>query len=112
MLYYYVQAGRFPFMGFSKIIILLAFLIGLVFLVLAFLVYKDADKRGLNGLLWGLPILIPWLGAVFLILYLILRDGGQLAARKTTTSDILDERYGKGELTREQHLQMKDDAKK
>ena len=111
MPYYYGQPGLFPFVGFFKIAILLAFLIWLVFLVLAFLVYKDADKRGLNGLLWGLPILIPWLGAIFLILYLILRDGGQLAARKTRTSDILDERYAKGELTRDQYLSMKDDTK-
>ena len=111
MPYYYGQPGLFPFMGFFKIAILLAFLIWLVFLVLAFLVYKDADKRGLNGLLWGLPMLIPWLGAIFLILYLILRDGGQLAARKTRTSDILDERYAKGELTRDQYLSMKDDTK-
>ena len=111
MPYYYGQPGLFPFMGFFKIAILLAFLIWLVFLVLAFLVYKDADKRGLNGLLWGLPIVIPWLGAIFLILYLILRDGGQLATRKTRTSDILDERYAKGELTRDQYLSMKDDTK-
>ena len=111
MPYYYGQPWLFPFMGFFKIAILLAFLVWLVFLVLAFLVYKDADKRGLNGLLWGLPILIPWLGAIFLILYLILRDGGQQAARKTRTSDILDERYAKGELTRDQYLSMKDDTK-
>jgi putative membrane protein len=112
MPYYYAQAKLFPFMGFFKIFILLAFLIWLVFLVLAFLVYKDANNRGLNGLLWGLPILIPWLGAIFLILYLILRDGGQLAAKKITTSNILDERYAKGQLTREQYLQMKDDTER
>jgi putative membrane protein len=109
---YYHMVGLFPFMGIFRIFILLAILVWLVFLILAYLVYKDAEERGLNGLLWGLPILIPWIGAIFLILYLILRDGGQLAARKTTTSDILDERYAKGELTREQYLQMKDDAKK
>lgn len=112
MPYYYGQTELFPFMGFFRIFMLLAFLIWLVFLVLAYLVYKDADKRGLNGFLWGLPILIPWLGAVFLILYLILRDGGQLAERKKATYNILDERYAKGELTREQYLQMKDDTKK
>jgi uncharacterized membrane protein len=56
--------------------------------------------------------LIPWLGAAFLILYLILRDGGQFAARMTTVSNIIDERYAKGELTREQYLQMKEDTKK
>ena len=111
MPYYYAPVGLFPFVGFFKIFIL-AFLIWLVFLVLAYLVYKDADKRGLNGLLWGVPILIPWLGAVFLILYLILRDGGQLAARMTTASNIIDERYAKGELTRERYLQMKEDTKK
>jgi putative membrane protein len=108
---YYHTVGLFPFMGIFKIFILLAFLVWLVFLILAYLVYKDAEKMGLNGLLWGLPILIPWIGAIFLILYLILRDGGQLAARKTTVVDILDERYAKGELTREQYLLMKDDAK-
>jgi len=44
MPYYYAPVGLFPFVGFFKIFIL-AFLIWLVFLVLAYLVYKDADKR-------------------------------------------------------------------
>jgi len=47
MPYYYAPVGLFPFMGFFKIFIL-AFVIWLIFLVLAYLVYKDADKRGLN----------------------------------------------------------------
>jgi putative membrane protein len=106
---YYHLVGLIPFIGFF---IVLAFLVWLVFLVLAYLVYTDAEGRGLNGLLWGLPIVIPWLGAIFLILYLILRDAGQLAARKTTTLDILNERYAKGELTREQYMQTKEDLKK
>jgi putative membrane protein len=54
MPYYYAPFGLFPFMGFFKIFIL-AFVIWLIFLVLAYLVYKDADKRGLNGFLWGYP---------------------------------------------------------
>ncbi|MCJ7445728.1 MAG: hypothetical protein MUO26_14605 [Methanotrichaceae archaeon] len=48
----------------------------------AYLVYKDAEKRGKNGLLWGLAVLVPWLGISFLILYLILREGGQLRLAK------------------------------
>jgi putative membrane protein len=49
----------FPFMGIGSIFV------WLIFLVIAYIVYKDAEKRGLNGFLWGLPILIPWIGIIF-----------------------------------------------
>jgi putative membrane protein len=87
-------------------------------LAVAYLVYKDAEKRNMNGLLWGLPILIPWIGILFLVLYLIKRDSGRSIAVdsnapvKSTVDEILDERYAKGELTRELYLQMKEDLKK
>ncbi|OPY55215.1 MAG: hypothetical protein A4E49_00516 [Methanosaeta sp. PtaU1.Bin112] len=105
----------FPFMGFGTV------LSWLVSLAVAYLVYKDAEKRGMNGLLWGLPILIPWMGILFLILYLILRDSGHRIATeraessaqaRTTAEQILDERYAKGELTREVYMQMKEDLKR
>jgi putative membrane protein len=104
----------FPFMGIGSIFV------WLIFLVIAYIVYKDAEKRGLNGFLWGLPILIPWIGIIFLILYLILREDKRLLTSKTRTEvkiektpgEILDERYAKGELSREQYLQMKEDIKK
>ena len=106
----------FPFMGLGSIFV------WIVFLVIAYIVYKDAESRGLNGLLWGLPILIPWLGVVFLILYLILREDKRFvnSASKThietktekSPSEILDERYARGELAREQFMQMKDDIRK
>ncbi|MDQ1261398.1 MAG: putative rane protein [Euryarchaeota archaeon] len=89
----------------------------LISLAVAYLVYKDAEKRNMNGLLWGLPILIPWIGILFLILYLILRDSGhRMAAEssapaKTTAEEVLDERYARGELTREIYVQMKEDLK-
>lgn len=100
----------FPFMGIGMI------LIWLVSVAIAYLVYKDAEKRGMNGLLWGLPIVIPWIGVLFLILYLILRDSGHHVAgglnAKTSPEEILDERYAKGEITRELYIQMKEDLKK
>lgn len=100
----------FHFLGIGAIVV------WLIFAVIAYLVYKDAEKRGLNGLLWGLPILVPWIGIIFLILYLILREGGHRIAGSIVgrmgPEDILDERYAKGELTREQYVQMKDDIKK
>jgi putative membrane protein len=106
----------FPFMGFGTVFS------WLVSLAVAYLVYKDAEKRGMNGLLWGLPILIPWAGILFLILYLILRDSGRhiapevtpagSAESKTAAEEILDKRYTGGEISREVYLQMKEDIKK
>ena len=108
---YFHMMDWFPFMGFGT-----AFA-WLVSLAIAYLVYKDAEKRGINGLLWALPILIPWIGVLFVIMYLILRDSGrgksaESGAAKSTPEDILDERYARGELTREVYLQMKEDLKK
>jgi len=102
----------FPFMGFGT------FFAWIVSLALAYLVYKDAEKRDMNGLLWGLPILVPWIGILFLILYLILRDSGSRIAEKISTPakisarDVLDERYARGDVTREIYLQMKEDLEK
>jgi putative membrane protein len=109
---YYHMIDWFPFMGFGTVFA------WVVSLAIAYLVYKDAEKRDMNGLLWGLPILIPWIGIVFLILYLILRDSGRKiiaessVTARTTAEEVLDERYAKGELTRELYLQMKEDLKK
>ncbi len=113
------HSDLFPFMGLGG-----AFA-GLLSLVVAFLVYKDAQKRGMNGLLWGLPMLIPWIGVLFLILYLILRDSGRTIAIKTpgeegaaherpepSALDILDARYAREEVSREKYLEMKEDIKK
>ncbi len=92
--------GIFPLMG--------IFGYWLVFLVIAYLVYKDAESRGMNGLLWALLVLLPWLGIPFLLIYLI--------TRKERTSrgalEILEERYAKGELTRDEYLRMKEDLKR
>ena len=103
---YYHMMNWLPFMGFGTIVT------WLIFLALAYLVYKDAETRGKNGLLWGLAVLVPWIGIIFLILYLILREGGQFTASKMTPQELLDERYAKGEIAREQYMQMKDDIRK
>jgi putative membrane protein len=95
-----------PFMGF--------WMIGLwlIFIVIAFLVYKDAEKRGMNGLLWLILVILPWVGILFLILYLILRNdkSPQISASKNALQ-ILDERYVKGEITKEEYEQKKKDLK-
>ncbi|HOT06490.1 MAG TPA: SHOCT domain-containing protein [Methanotrichaceae archaeon] len=92
----------FPLMGF--------WMVGywLIFLGLAYLVYRDADSRGMNAPFWAVLMVIPWLGMISLMVYLIIRvDRPGFAAL-----EILDERYAKGEITREQLEQMRLDLQR
>jgi len=99
----------FPFFGMAMMLFWLV-----VFIAIGYLVYKDANSRGMNGLLWFILVIIPMIGIVFLILYVIIRESG---AQKTGEShrmpmDILKERYAKGEITSEQFQKMSEDLKK
>lgn len=93
----------FPlFFGFVWILIL-----GLwaVFLVIAIIVYYDAEKHGMNGPLWFiLVIIMPF----SLIVYLIIReerDEGLFYGKNAR--EILDARYARGELTTEEYQRKK-----
>jgi putative membrane protein len=62
---------------------------------------------------------IMWLIAIVVIAYLVyklIKSEKILAPSKIgsgkSAEDILNERYAKGELTREQYVQMKEDIKK
>ena len=82
-------------------------------LIIATLVYKDAEKQEKSGLLWFILIIIPWVGILFLIGYLVVR--GEEAASEEAVEEalkILDERFAKGEISRKEYLQMKKDIKK
>jgi putative membrane protein len=66
----------------------------------------------------GFGIGIIWLVAIVVLAYLIYklikREKIILPSRiisSKSPEDILDERYAKGELTREQYLQMKEDIR-
>ena len=66
----------------------------------------------------GFGTSLVWLIAIVVIAYLIyklIKSEKILAPRKVSirnAEEILSERYAKGELTREQYLQMKEDLKK
>jgi len=85
-----------------------------VFLIIAYLVYRDANTRGMNGLLWAILVLIPMVGILFLVIYIIVREtGGQKALPgEKSAMDILKERYTKGEITSQQFQKMSEDLKK
>jgi putative membrane protein len=99
----------FPFLGLGLMLICL-----LVFLVIAYLVYQDANARGMNGLLWGILVLIPMIGILFLILYIIIRESNASRALPAGESamDVLKMRYAKGEITDEQFRTMSEELKK
>lgn len=98
----------FPFFGWGMMLIWF-----IIFLVIGYFVYQDANKRGMNGILWWILIIIPMIGIIALILYVILREtGGNKIAEGKSALDIVKERYAKGEITSEQFQKMSDDLKK
>jgi len=78
--------------------------------VIAVLVYQDAQKRGMNGLLWLVLILIPMFGFLALIIYLVSRETAQASGTGSKSAGaLLEERYVKGEISRDEYLKIKDD---
>ena len=67
----------------------------------------------MNGLLWGILVIIPMVGIIFLILYIVIRESGSQKdlLEGTTAIEILKGRYAKGELTSEQFKKMSEDLK-
>ena len=62
------------------------------------------------GLIW-----LIFLIAVAYLVYKLIKNEKILAPKKLAMKnavDILDDRYAKGEVTREQYMQMKEDLKK
>jgi putative membrane protein len=97
----------FFFMGYFGL------LIWALFIIIGVLVYQDAEKHGMNGVLWFILVIIPWIGIIALILYLVIRE--ERVAKDRNSEDpelILKRRYARGEITREQYLQMMEELKK
>ncbi len=93
------------FMGFWGI------LFWAVLLVIGFLVYQDAEKRGMNGALWFILVIIPWIGIISLLIYLVIRETAvaNTTAKRKAALEILEERYARGEISRDEYLKMKRD---
>jgi putative membrane protein len=100
--------GGYPFFGWGLALIWLV-----LFLVIGYLVYQDANERGMNGLLWGILVIIPMVGIIFLILYVVIRESSPHKAvlEDSKAMDILQQRYAKGEITSEQFKLMNEDLK-
>jgi putative membrane protein len=64
--------------------------------------------------LMGFWMNLIWLIVIFAIAYFIYKQikSGKIIESGKSAEDLLAERYAKGELTREQYMQMKEDIKK
>ena len=93
-----------PFLGYWYIVL------WVVQFIIAFMVFRDAEKRKMNSLLWFILIILPWIGIFFIIGYLIIRNEEDDSKEAMDAAMIiLDERYAKGEITRKEYLKTRKD---
>lgn len=80
-------------------------------LVIAYFVYLDAKQRDKNPVLWAILVIIPMLGWLFLVIYIIIRETGRpgLEGERRSARAILDERFARGEITAEEYRKMKEE---
>jgi len=93
-----------PFLGYWYIVL------WVVQFIIAFMVFRDAEKRKMNSLLWFILIILPWIGIFFIIGYLIIRNEEDDSKESMDEAmKILDERYAKGEITRKEYMETRKD---
>lgn len=107
-----------PYMGFMMIAI------WAIFVIVGVLIYKDAERRHMNGALWLILVFIPWIGVISTVVYLIVRanypiqqspigyqptESYQPSPKQQKALEMLDERYARGEISREEYYLMKKD---
>jgi len=87
-------------------------LIWFIQFIIAVLVYRDAEKSKKNSLLWFFLVIIPWIGFILFLVYMaISNEEREIKEVMDEGQKILDVRYAKGEITREEYLQASKDIK-
>ena len=73
-------------------------IIWVIQLIVGYFVYRDAKERDVNPVLWFVLVIIPMIGWLFLVIYLIIRETGPpgLEVEKKSARAILDERFAQG----------------
>jgi putative membrane protein len=60
----------------------------------------------MNGLLWFILVILPMVGIIFLILYIVIRES-HVKPESDKPLQILKERLAKGEITEEEYQRLK-----
>ena len=80
----------------------------LIQLVIAYFVYKDAKEQNMSAPLWFILVILPMVGFLLAVLYVIIREVRMPIGPKNTPVDILKSRFARGEITREEYELRKD----
>ncbi len=82
-------------------------------LIIGYFVYRDARNRQMNAILWLILVILPMIGWLFLVIYVLIREAEHPEKPSGTAAlQILDERYARGEISEEEYRRMKEDLKK
>jgi len=107
-----------PYMGYMMIVV------WAIFVIIGVLIYRDAERRQMNGAMWLILVFIPWIGIVSAVVYLIVRanypiqqipvsypssESNHPSPKQQKALEMLDERYARGDITREEYYLMKKD---
>jgi putative membrane protein len=88
-------------------------IIWIIQLIIGYLVYRDAKSRKINALLRFILVILPMIGWLFLVIYVILRQNEHPEITTGRSAlQILDKRYTKGEICSEEYQRMKVDLKR
>ena len=82
--------------------------------IIGYFVYQDAKERGMGAALWFILVILPMIGILFLVIYVIIRETQHSTTPPAGKAalQILDERFAKGEISTEEYQRMKDELKK
>ncbi|MDD1676054.1 MAG: SHOCT domain-containing protein [Methanomicrobiales archaeon] len=107
--WYHMMYG-YPYSG----MLIWMFVVWIVQLIVGYLVYQDARGRRMNAGLWFVLVILPMIGWLFLVIYVIIREtrGPEVPPTVKSALQILDERYAKGEISAEEYQRMKEDLRK
>jgi len=83
-------------------------LIWLIQLVIGYFVYKDAQEQKMSAPLWFILVIIPMVGFMLAVLYVIIREVRMPPEPGNTAVDILKERFARGEITSEEYEKGKE----
>ena len=80
----------------------------LIQLVIAYFVYKDAKEQKMSAPLWFILVILPMVGVLLAILYVIIREVRMPIDTTNTPLDILKARFARGEIPLEEYEKAKD----